>query len=104
MGIYCGDPILAGALTGGCFGFEDASTEYPGAQTSENGQTVILVDPLWLPDSRYFERIETLFAAIAESGVARLPAEHRYLRREQTLRAGISVSDRDWAKLQELLA
>src|SRR5688572_12321203 len=25
--------ILAGALTGGCFGFEDRSAEYPGAQT-----------------------------------------------------------------------
>ena len=25
--------ILAGALTGGCFGFEDRSGEYPGAQT-----------------------------------------------------------------------
>jgi LDH2 family malate/lactate/ureidoglycolate dehydrogenase len=38
--------ILAGALTGGPFGFEDRSREYPGAQTPKAGQTVILIDPL----------------------------------------------------------
>src|SRR5882724_3013698 len=34
--------ILAGALTGFGFGFEDRSAEYPGAQTSKAGQIVIL--------------------------------------------------------------
>ncbi|HEX3952317.1 MAG TPA: Ldh family oxidoreductase [Stellaceae bacterium] len=96
--------ILAGALTGGCFGFEDRSAGYLGAQTSKAGQTVILIDPSRVPDNRYFERIETLFAAITESGVERLPAEHRYRRREQAGRDGIAVADRDWAKLQEFLA
>jgi len=96
--------ILAGALTGGPFGFEDRSREYPGAQTPKVGQTVILIDPLLVPDNRYFERIESLFEAIAGSGVERLPAERRYSRREQVLRDGIPVSDRDWATLQKLLA
>jgi delta1-piperideine-2-carboxylate reductase len=96
--------IIAGALTGGCFGFEDRSGEYPDAQTSKAGQTIILIDPLLVPGNRYFERIEGLFAAIAESGVERLPAERRYARREQALRDGIALSDRDWARLQELLA
>ncbi len=96
--------ILAGALTGGCFGFEDRSHEYPGAQTPKAGQVVILIDPLLVPGNRYFERIEGLFEAIAASGVERLPAERRYARREQTLRDGIAVSDRDWATLRELLA
>jgi delta1-piperideine-2-carboxylate reductase len=95
--------IVAGALTGGCFGFEDRSGEYPGAQTSKAGQTLILIDPLRVPGNRYFERIESLFAAIAESGVERLPAERRYARRAQALRDGIALSDRDWARLQELL-
>lgn len=96
--------ILAGALTGGCFGFEDRSAEYPGAQTPKAGQTLILIDPMRVPDSRYFERIETLFAAIAESGVERLPAERRYAQRERALREGIALSDRDRAMLQQLLA
>ena len=96
--------ILAAALTGGGFGFEDRSPAYPGAQTSKAGQTVILIDPTHVPGSRYFERIEGLFAAIAESGVSRLPADRRYARREQALRDGITVSDRNWAKLQTLLA
>ena len=96
--------ILAGALTGGCFGFEDRSPEYPGAQTPKAGQTVILIDPLRVPGNRYFGHIESLFEAIAASGVDRLAAERRYARREQTLRDGISVSDREWATLHQLLA
>ena len=95
--------IIAGALTGACFGYEDRSGEYPGAQTSKAGQTVILIDPALVPGNRYVERVEGLFAAITESGVERLPADRRYRRREQALREGINVSDRDWATLQELL-
>jgi delta1-piperideine-2-carboxylate reductase len=96
--------ILAGALTGGPFGFEDRSPAYPGAQTPKSGQTVILIDPLHVPGNRYFERFESLFEAIAASGVDRLPAERRYARREQSLRDGIPLRDRDWTTLQELLA
>jgi delta1-piperideine-2-carboxylate reductase len=96
--------ILAGALTGGPFGFEDRSHEYPGAQTPKAGQTVILINPLLVPGNRYFERIEGLFEAVAASGVDRLPAERRYAQREQSLRNGITVSNHDWAILQELLA
>jgi LDH2 family malate/lactate/ureidoglycolate dehydrogenase len=32
-----------------------------------------------------------------------MPAERRYARREQSLRDGIPVSNRDWTTLQELL-
>jgi delta1-piperideine-2-carboxylate reductase len=95
--------IVAGALTGACFGYEDWSSGYPGAQTSKAGQTVILIDPEVVPGNRYVERVEGLFAAMAESGVERLPADRRYRRREQALREGVSVSDRDWATLQDLL-
>ena len=96
--------ILAGALTGGCFSFEDRSAEYAGAQTPKAGQLVILIDPVRVPGNRYFERIESLFAAIAESGVERLPAERRYGHRERALRDGIRLSDRNRATLQRLLA
>jgi delta1-piperideine-2-carboxylate reductase len=96
--------ILAGALTGGCFGFEDRSGEYPGAQTPKAGQVVILIDPTQVPRNNYSERIESLFAAIAESGVERLPAQRRYSQRERSLRDGIAMSDRNWAMLQRLLA
>src|ERR1051325_9247073 len=95
--------ILAAALTGGPFGFEDRAHENPGAQTPKAGQTVILIDPLHVPGSRYFERIEGLFEAVAASGVERLPAERRYAQRQRSLRDGITVSDRNWATLQQLL-
>src|SRR5262249_7866518 len=100
--VYDRDPRRR--LTGGPFGFEDRSSEYPGAQTPKAGQTVILIDPLHVPGNRYFERIESLFDAIAAGGVERLPAERRYARREQSLRDGSSVRDHDWETLQELLA
>ena len=59
-------------------------------------------DPLHVPSNRYFERIEGLFEAVVASGIERLPADRRYARRQQSLRDGITVSDRDWAILQEL--
>jgi delta1-piperideine-2-carboxylate reductase len=96
--------VMAGALTGACFGYEDRSTECPGAQTSKAGQTVILIDPSRVPGNRYFERIEGLFTALRESGVSRLPADRRYARRERALRDGIALSDRQRAQLEELLS
>ena len=97
--------IIAGALTGGCFGFEDRSGEYPGAQTSKAGQTVILIDPLRVPGNRYFGRIESLLRRSPKAASNGFPAERRYARREQALRDGIAiVSDRSWAQLRELLA
>jgi delta1-piperideine-2-carboxylate reductase len=96
--------VMAGALTGGCFGFEDRSAEFPGAQTSKAGQTVILIDPSRVPGNRYLERIESLFTALGDSGVTRLPADRRYARRERSLRDGIVLSDRQRAQLDELLA
>ena len=52
--------ILAGALTGGPFGFEDRSHEYPGAETPKAGQTVILIDPLHVPDFYVKYRVSDL--------------------------------------------
>ena len=63
-----------------------------------------VIDPLAVPGNRYFERIEGLFAALAASGVERLPAERRYVRREKALRDGIPVDEAQWAGLRELLA
>jgi len=94
--------IVAGALTGAPFGYEDRSIEYLGAQTSKAGQTVILIDPRRVAGNGFFERVEGLFAAIAESGVERLPADRRYRRRELALREGVNISDRDWEILVDL--
>ena len=75
--------VLAAGLTGGRFGFEDNSAAYPGAQTSNAGEVVILIDPLHIEESHFFERIELLLEHIAASGAERLPSEHRYERRER---------------------
>lgn len=96
--------VLAAGLTGGRFGFEDNSAAYPGAQTSNAGEVVILIDPLHIEESHFFERIELLLEHIAASGAERLPSEHRYERRERALREGIAISDPNWTKLHDLLA
>jgi hypothetical protein len=45
--------------------FRLRGAEYPAAQILKAGQAVILIDPLRVPGSRYFKRIEALFAANA---------------------------------------
>ena len=39
--------ILAGAITGGQFSFENDFTGFPGAQTPKAGQLLIVIDPNW---------------------------------------------------------
>jgi LDH2 family malate/lactate/ureidoglycolate dehydrogenase len=77
---------------------------YPGAQTSNTGEVVTLIDPLHIEESHFFERIEPMLEHIAASGAERLPSEHRYERRERALREGIAISDPNWTKLHDLLA
>lgn len=95
--------VLAAAFTGGRFGFEDRSAEFPGAQTSNAGQFVLLVDPARSAGSLFAERIESLIARLREAGSERLPSDARYLRRERSRRDGIRVTDQMYNKIQQLL-
>jgi delta1-piperideine-2-carboxylate reductase len=94
--------VLAAALTGGRFGFEDRSAAYPGAQTSNAGQFVLLIDPTRTAGAGFFPRIETLLAALREAGSDRLPSDARHARRlaEQD---GIEIADSVHAELTAML-
>jgi delta1-piperideine-2-carboxylate reductase len=94
--------ILSAALTGGRFGFEDLSAGYPGAQTSNAGQCVIVIDTARSASSAFGERVEALFDQLAASGVSRLPAERRYRRRALANEHGIEIGADDWKLLEEL--
>lgn len=96
--------ILAAALTGGRFGFEDLSSDYPGAQSTNAGQFVIVIDPARTAGSVFRERVEALLDQVVASGVSRLPAERRYRQRARASEIGIEITADDWKMLQELSA
>ena len=95
--------ILAAALTGGRFGFEDRSAQFPGAESSNAGQSVILIDPATTAGSGFAERVEVLFAQFAAAGVSRLPADRRYAARRKSERDGIVVDTKTYDYLRSLL-
>jgi delta1-piperideine-2-carboxylate reductase len=84
--------VLAAAFTGGRFGFEDQSGGFPGAQTSNAGQFVLLIDPARMAGSAFFPRIESLIAELYAAGAKRLPSDRRYRQRAQSERDGIEIS------------
>jgi delta1-piperideine-2-carboxylate reductase len=94
--------VLAAALSGGRFGFEDRSAEYPGAQTSNGGQFVLLIDPTRTAGAGFSARIETLVAALRDAGSERLPSDARHARR-LAAKDGIEVADSVHAELLGML-
>ena len=97
--------IMAGALTGGCFGFEDRSARISRRADPESRADRDPDRPAAAcPATAISSASRACSRRSPTSGVERLPADRRYARRERALRDGIEVSDRDWATLHELLA
>ncbi|HMO48375.1 MAG TPA: Ldh family oxidoreductase [Rubrivivax sp.] len=92
--------IMAGALTGSRFGFEDGSGAFPGAQTSNAGQTLLLIDPQRSAGADFGARVETLLAVLQAAGTERLPADRRYRNRRLAAERGIPVNADTMALLQ----
>ena len=91
--------ILAAGLSGGEFGFQDAS---PGqtATTSRGGYFLMLIDPSKsTPD--FLERMELFYSALAKAGSERLPGERRYAARKASLEKGVELEAAMFAKLLE---
>ena len=91
--------VLAAALSGGRFGFEDRSAEFPGAETSNAGQFLLLIDPRRTAGTGFYRRIDGLLAALREAGAPRLPGDARQRRREQARRDGIPLSEAAYRRL-----
>ena len=83
--------ILAAAVTGGRFGFDDRVAAFPGGKTSHAGQFVMVFDPIRTAGPEFFERTEELLAQLRASGVERLPGDRRYSCRQKSLTEGITV-------------
>lgn len=91
--------ILAAALTGGRFGFEDEAHLHPGAMTANAGQLVILVDPEATGGADFAVRVGGLLERIADAGAGRVPGDRRLARRVEAERLGIAI---EAARLEEL--
>jgi delta1-piperideine-2-carboxylate reductase len=94
--------MLAAALSGGWFGFEDGSAAYPGAQTSNAGWFGLLIDPARTVGGAFASRVEALVGALREAGSVRLPADARHARRVAA-RDGIEIADSVHAELLAML-
>ena len=84
--------LLVVALSGSAYGFESDSFFVEEGRPTRIGQGFVAIDPGALAGREvYFERLETLIAAmLAEEGV-RLPGERRRSNRERALSEGIRV-------------
>ncbi|MCC6466687.1 MAG: Ldh family oxidoreductase [Alphaproteobacteria bacterium] len=94
--------ILAAAVGGAEFGFEDRSAGNPGATTSRSGQFLLLIDPSRFAGPQFAERLELLFAELADAGVDRLPGDRRLEARRRAGRDGIEVEKADYDRLVDL--
>lgn len=83
--------VLAAALTGSRFGFEDNLERPDGGATSNAGQMLILIDPRKTGATDFGDRIEALLQAIMSAGSQRLPGDRRHRARAIALREGIEV-------------
>jgi delta1-piperideine-2-carboxylate reductase len=95
--------IMAAALTGGRFGFEDHSADFPGAETSNAGECIILIDPRHFAGADFAERLDGLFSHLSAGGVARLPADRRHAARAKADQLGITVTQSTYEYLCSLL-
>jgi delta1-piperideine-2-carboxylate reductase len=84
--------ILAAALSGAEFGFEERSLEL-GASTSKSGQFLLVIDPSRTVGNAFQARVLQLIEAIRDAGATRLPSTHRYERRRSAEREGIWLDE-----------
>ncbi len=95
--------LLVCALSGAAFGFESDSFFTEEGRPTRIGQALIAIDPAALAGNDvYFERVETLIAAMSEEPEVRLPGERRLRNRQQAQRDGLLIPAELMAKIRDL--
>jgi len=94
--------ILAGAVTGGQFSFENDFTGYPGAQTPKAGQLLIVIDPNRGGSMNFEVRLACLCAQLADAGQDRLPGARRFANRAAAEKSGIPIAVDELQRLRAL--
>jgi (2R)-3-sulfolactate dehydrogenase (NADP+) len=86
--------LLVTALTGAAQGFEASSFFVDEGNRPRIGQAFIVVDPAALAGSDvYFDRVETLVAAMLEDDGVRMPGERRAKLAARAAAQGVAISD-----------
>lgn len=86
--------LLCCALTGAAFGFEADSFFEMTGNRPRIGQAFLVIDPGALAGNAvYFERVETLLAAMVEDAGVRIPGERRHDLAAAASRDGIEVDE-----------
>jgi len=97
--------LLVTALTGAAQGFEASPFFVDEGNRPRIGQAFIVVDPAALAGSdAYFERVETLVAAMLDDGGVRLPGERRAKLAARAAAEGIAIPEALAQQLQALAA
>ncbi len=95
--------LLVCALSGAAFGFESDSFFTEEGKPTRIGQAFLAIDPQALAGNEvFFERIETLIAAMTQDPSVRLPGERRRANRERAAREGVSIPADLLAKIHAL--
>lgn len=86
--------LLCCALTGASFGFEADSFFEVDGNRPRIGQAFLVIDPAALAGTAvYFDRVETLLAAMVEDAGVRVPGERRRTLAVDAEREGIEVAE-----------
>ncbi len=95
--------LLVCALSGAAYGFETDSFFSEEGRPTRIGQAFLAVNPGALAgENVFFERVETLVAAMMEDPGVRLPGARRLANRERARREGVSVPAELLAKIRAL--
>ncbi|MGQ3213218.1 MAG: Ldh family oxidoreductase [Shinella sp.] len=94
--------ILAGAITGGQFSFENDFTGFPGAQTPKAGQLLIVIDPNWGGSTNFESRLARLCTQLVDAGQDRLPGARRFTNRVAAKQSGIPIAQDKLQRLRTL--
>ena len=95
--------LLVCALSGAAFGFESDSFFAEEGAPTRIGQGILAIDPGALAGNEvYFERVETLVAAMKADEGVRLPGERRARNAAQAAKDGVAIPEPLLATIRRL--
>jgi delta1-piperideine-2-carboxylate reductase len=96
--------IMAAAMTGAAFGFEDRSKDFPGASSSYAGQFILVLDPSVTSGSDASGRLADFVSHLHSDPSVRLPGERRHANRMTSEQNGLSIDPDLHQRLLDLRA
>lgn len=94
--------VMAAAMTGAAFGFEDRSKDYPGASSSDAGQFILVLDPNVTNGADVSHRFADFVAHLHSDPSVRLPGERRQANRMKSDKHGLEIDSALYERLLSL--